>query len=118
MGVSREENAFPLGSLVIVKRGHHVGSVFSVVGILCDSGTCEGVLIADGKRISARKPKRKNPCHIVGSGVVIDEMTARLAEGKCIDDGWLFEAVSRHKSEISRLIFEEVGQPVCRKTMS
>jgi len=118
MGMSREENAFPLGSLVLVKRGHHAGSVFAVVGIECHSGIYEAALIADGKHISARKPKRKNTRHIVKSGVVACEVAARLAGGKCIDDGWLFEIISRLKNEISRLILEEVGQSVCRKTMS
>ena len=118
MGMSSEENAFPLGSLVLVKRGHHAGSVFAVIGIECRSGTYEGVLIADGKHISARKPKRKNTRHIVKSGVVICELATRLTGGKCIDDGWLVETISRLKNEISRLILEEVGQSVCRKTMS
>jgi len=117
MGMSREENAFPLGSLVLVKRGHHAGSVFAVVGIECHSADGR-VLIADGRHISARKPKRKNTRHIVKSGVVSCEVAARLAGGKCIDDGWLFEIISRLKNDISRLILEEVGQSVCRKTMS
>ena len=117
MGMSRDESAFPLGSLVLVKRGHHAGSVFAVIA-LCNSGASGRVVIADGKHISARRPKRKNTRHIVKSGVVVCELATRLAGGKCIDDGWLFETVSRHKNEISRLILEEVGQSVCRKTMS
>jgi len=116
MGMSREENAFPLGNLVLVKRGHHVGSVFAVVGVE-NHLAFEGVLIADGKHISARKPKRKNTRHIVKSDVVSNEVAVRLTGGKCIDDGWLFEIISRLKNEISRLILEEVGQFVCRKTM-
>jgi len=118
MGVSREDNAFPLGSLVLVKRGRHTGAVFAIIGILCNSGTSDRVFIADGKHISARRPKRKNTRHIMESGVVVCELAARLAGGKCIDDGWLFEAISRHKKEISRLIPEEVGQYECRKTTS
>jgi hypothetical protein len=118
MGMSREESPFPLGSLVLVKRGHHAGSVFAVVGLECRSGTYDRVLIADGRYISARKPKRKNMRHIVKSGVVVSELAARLAGGKNIDDGWLCEAVSRPKNDISRLILEEVGQSVCRKTTS
>ena len=117
MGMSREENAFPLGSLVLVERGHHAGSVFVVVGTECHAGAYDGVLIADGKHISARKPKRKNTRHVVKSGVVACEVATRLAGGKSIDDGWLFEIISSHKNEISRLILEEVGQSVCRKTM-
>ena len=116
MGMSREENAFPLGSLILVKRGHHAGSVFAVIGE-CHS-EYEGVLIADGRHISARRPKRKNTRHIVKSDVVAREVAARLAGGKCIDDGWLFEIISRLQKEISRLILEEVGRSVCRRTMS
>jgi len=118
MGMSRGDNVFPLGSLVLVKRGHHRGAVFAVIGIEFNSGTSDRVLIADGKYISARRPKRKNTRHIVKSGVVVCELAARLAGGKCIDDGWLFETVSRLKNEISRLIPEEVGQYECRKTTS
>ena len=118
MGMSREENAFPLGSLVLVKRGHHAGSLFAVVGIQQHSGMSERILIADGKYISARRPKRKNARHIVKLGVVDSKLAARLTGGKCIDDGWLFEIVMRLKNEISRLILEEVGQSVCRKTTS
>jgi microcompartment protein CcmK/EutM len=109
MGMSREDSAFPLGSLVLVKRGHHAGSVFAVVGIERGAGKNELILIADGERISARKPKRKNPRHIVKAEIVSDEIATRLAGGKCIDDGWLAEVLNRQKKEISRLILEEVG---------
>ena len=109
MGMSRGEKRIPPGSLVLVKRGRHAGAIFAVVGIPCDSGISGRVLIADGKHISARRPKRKNTRHIVTSGVVACELATRLAGGKCIDDGWLFETISRLKSEISRFIPEEVG---------
>jgi len=113
-----EENAFPLGSLVFVTQGHHVGSVFVIIGIECDFGKNDRVLIADGRSISARKPKRKNPRHIMKTGIISHEVEARLAEGKCIDDGWLINTVFSQKNNISRLILEEVGQSVCRKMTS
>jgi hypothetical protein len=117
MGMSREKSAFPLGSLVLVTRGHHSGSVFVVIGIECNSGKNDRILIADGRYISVRKPKRKNPLHIVKTGIVFNEVEARLAGGKNIDDGWLVNTVSSQKNEISRLILEEVGQSICRKMM-
>ena len=95
MGMSREGSAFPLGSLVLVKRGHHVGSVFVVIGVECRSEKNDMVLIADGRHISARRPKRKNPRHIVSSGAVSGEVAVRLAGGKIIDDGWLSDVISR-----------------------
>jgi hypothetical protein len=116
--MSREDSAFPLGSLVLVSKGRHAGSVFAVVGTERNEGSNGPVLIADGRYISARRPKRKNPRHIVSSGVIADEVAARAAKGKCIDDGWLAEAISHRKLEMSRLILEEVGQSVCRKTTS
>ena len=118
MGMSREHRPFPLGSLVLVKRGHHAGSVFVVVGIESRDGKNEMLLIADGRHISARKPKRKNPRHVSAAGVVSGDVAARLAGGECIDDGWLCEVVSRLEVDDSRLILREVGQSVCQKTMS
>jgi hypothetical protein len=118
MGMSLETGALFSGSLVLVKRGHHSGSVFAVIGASENSEENARILIADGKRISARKPKRKNPRHVQATGVESIEIAARLAGGKRIDDGWLAEIVSRLEVEIPRLILEEVGRSVCRKTMS
>jgi hypothetical protein len=118
MGMSGENSAFPPGSLVLVKRGHHAGSVFAVIGTSENSGKNARILIADGRKISARKPKRKNARHVEAAGIVSVEIAQRLAGGKRIDDGWLAEIVSRLEMEISRLILEEVGRSVCRKTMS
>jgi ribosomal protein L14E/L6E/L27E len=94
MGMSREERDFPLGSLVIVKRGHHAGSVFAVLGILNEQNR-DRILIADGMRISAGNPKRKNPRHVMSAGIVSSDVAERLAGGHKIDDGWLAEVISR-----------------------
>jgi ribosomal protein L14E/L6E/L27E len=118
MGVSGEDRTFLPGSLVFVKRGHHAGSVFAVIGAGENSAENDRILIADGRKISARKPKRKSPRHVETAGIVSAELTQRLAKGKRIDDGWLAEIVSRLEIEISRLTLEEVGRSVCRKTTS
>jgi hypothetical protein len=118
MGVSLGNSAFPPGGLVLVKRGHHAGSVFAVIGTGENSEGNVRILIADGRKISARKPKRKNPRHIEAAGVESAEIATRLVGGKRIDDGWLAEILSRLEIEIPRLILEEVGRSVCRKTMS
>jgi hypothetical protein len=118
MGMSREYRPFPLGSVVLVKRGHHAGSVFVVIGVDNRGGSDDMPLIADGRHISARKPKRKNPRHISAVGVVSGDVAARLARGKRIDDGWLCEVISRLEVDGSRLILREVGQSVCQKTTS
>ena len=92
--MSPDERDFPLGSLVIVKRGHHVGSVFAVLGILNEQNR-DRILIADGICISADKPKRKNPRHVTAVGIVSSDVAERLAGGRKIDDGWLAEVISR-----------------------
>jgi hypothetical protein len=94
MGMNREERDFPLGSLVIVKRGHHVGSVFAVLGILNEQNR-DRILIADGLRISADHHKIKNPRHVMPGVIFSSDAAERLAGGRKIDDGWLAEVISR-----------------------
>jgi ribosomal protein L14E/L6E/L27E len=95
MGMSRDELIFPLGSLVVVKRGRHAGSVFVVIGIGGELDENDRVLIADGRKISVRKPKRKNLRHVGMTGKVSVEVSQRLAGGKRLDDGWLAQIISR-----------------------
>jgi hypothetical protein len=95
MGMSREKNGFfPLGALVTVKRGKHVGSVCVVVGNDEKDGK---ILIANGVEISAKKPKRKGIRHLEAGGSFSLEVADRLARGKTMDDGWLREALRRCK---------------------
>jgi len=95
MGMSCERTSFPPGSLVVVKRGRHAGSVFAVVGIEERSGEDGRVLIADGRYISAARPKRKNMRHVEATGEFSVEIAQRLAGGKCLDDGWIAEILRR-----------------------
>jgi ribosomal protein L14E/L6E/L27E len=95
MGISCENDGlFPLGTLVVVKRGKHAGSVCAVVGNDKKDGK---ILIADGVRISAKKPKRKSARHVEAGNGFSAEVALRLARGKIIDDGWLKETLCRLK---------------------
>jgi hypothetical protein len=95
MGISRDDDVeFPLGSSVVVRRGKHAGGVFAVVGIDDSCGKDGKILIADGRKISAAKPKRKSPRHIELAGGIYREIGERLAEGKTLDDGWLCNIIS------------------------
>jgi ribosomal protein L14E/L6E/L27E len=99
MGMSCDnDESFPLGSLVVVRRGRHAGSVFVVVGIEKEQGKDGRILIADGRKISAARPKRKNSRHVEPAGIVSGQVVQRLAGGKFIDDGWLAQVISRLKS--------------------
>lgn len=85
---------FPLGSLVLVKRGRHTGSVCVVVGF---EKTSRGdrIMLADGRRFKVGRPKRKNVRHIDATGEVVIEVAQRLERGDSLDDGWLCEILSR-----------------------
>jgi ribosomal protein L14E/L6E/L27E len=93
MGISCENDGlFPLGALVVIKRGKHAGSVCVVVGNDRNSGK---ILIANGVEISAKKPKRKSIRHISCGNTFSPDVADRLARGKIIDDGWLKEVLRR-----------------------
>jgi ribosomal protein L14E/L6E/L27E len=95
MGMScGDDRLFPLGSLVAVKRGKHAGSVCVVVGIEKKDGK---ILIADGIKISAKRPKRKSSRHVEATDLISTEVASRLAEGKALDDGWLCKILSRRE---------------------
>ena len=88
------DRLFPLGSFAVVKRGKHTGSVYVIVGI---DEKDDKILIADGKSVSAKKPKRKSSRHISRVNCVSHEVAERLARGKSLDDGWLCQIVARLK---------------------
>jgi ribosomal protein L14E/L6E/L27E len=95
MGISCDNDGhFPLGTLVVIRRGSYVDSVCVVVGIDRKDGK---ILIADGVDISAGKPKRKNPRHVEATGEFSPDVADRLIRGKIINDGWLCEILRRRK---------------------
>jgi hypothetical protein len=95
MGMSCDDDGlFPLGRLVAVKRGKHAGSVCVVVGIDEKDGK---ILIADGRKISVKRPKRKSSRHVEATDSVSTEVASRLAGGKVLDDGWLHSILSRRE---------------------
>lgn len=92
--MSCEKTGFPLGSLVIVKRGKYSGAVCVVVGF---DENDDKILIADGKHISVKKTKRKGLRHVQETGRISNEVAERVAGGKILDDGWLVSILARHK---------------------
>ena len=84
---------FPVGSLVIVKRGKYAGSACVVVG---RDPKDARILIANGKDISAKHPKRKNIRHLQRTNCAFEEIRGRLARGEILDDGWLTDFLRAH----------------------
>lgn len=98
--MSCDDGIFPLGSLVVVTRGKHAGSLFAVIGMEENAGKNGKILIADGAKISAAKPKRKNARHVQRTEFVLDEAVQGLARGKKPDDGWLQERLRSYREKI------------------
>jgi ribosomal protein L14E/L6E/L27E len=92
VGIDCEDEKIPVGALVTIKRGSYSGSVCVVLGIDVKDGR---LLIADGRSISVKKPKRKNPRHVMWRGTSSKDVRGRLSEGKVLDDGWLCDILSR-----------------------
>lgn len=121
MGMSCNNDVFfPLGSLVIVTRGKCAGAVCAVIGNYDKPECGRMLLIADGRALSAKKPKRKNPKHLtkLPGSVVSVEIAQRLAQGTTLDDGWLNEAILRRMRENLQLNPEEVCSFEWQKTTS
>lgn len=87
------DRLFPLGCLVVIKRGRHAGRACVVVGRLDEPAR---VLIADGQAISVKHPKRKNPRHLQRTSFVFEEVGGKLARGERLDDGWLVDLLRCH----------------------
>lgn len=118
MGMSCEDDGiFPLGSFVEIKCGSYAGSVCVVIGIDRNTRSNGKILIADGKKISVKKPKRKNARHIQATGRVVGEVARRLAGGKRLDDGWLHEILTVADLNNSQLVTEEDGSYEWQKMM-
>ena len=88
---------FPLGSLAVITRGKSAGEICAVIGSDGKLKYGNALLVANGRTISAKKPKRKNPKHLRELPVrtVSAEIAQRLAQGKILDDGWLIGAIAR-----------------------
>jgi len=88
---------FSLGSLAVITHGKCAGEICAVIG--SGGKLCYGsaLLVANGRTIDAKKPKRKNPKHLrsLPGRIVSAEIAQWLAQGKVLDDGWLIEAIRR-----------------------
>jgi ribosomal protein L14E/L6E/L27E len=77
-----------------VKRGRFSGSVFVTLGI-ADAENNARILIADGRRFKAGRPKKKNARHLERMDAVLSKVEQRLKKGETLDDGWLCEVIAR-----------------------
>lgn len=119
--MSCEDGAlFPLGSLAVITHGKYVGEICAVIGSSGKLNYGSMLLVANGRTIGAKKPKRKNPKHLrsLPGRIVSTEIAQRLARGRVLDDGWLIEAIGRLIKVDSQLQPKEVGSFEWQKTMS
>lgn len=79
------------GRVVRVRKGHDAGLWCVVVGTDPESGR---VLLVDGSLHPVDRPKRKNPKHLQVTRTVLEDVAARLASGKSLDNGWLARRIA------------------------
>ena len=115
-----DDALFPLGSLAVITHGKCAGEICAVIGSSGKLNYGSALLVANGRTIGAKKPKRKNPKHLrsLPGRIVSTEIVQRLARGKVLDDGWLIEAIRRLNEIDSQLRPKEVGSFEWQKTMS
>ena len=93
------DSIFPLGSLVVIECGKNAGLMCAVIGTDAERREHDKILIADGRKISVRHPKAKNPKHLRHTGTVSAEIASQLARGKRLDDGWLNAVLMRSNND-------------------
>lgn len=94
-----------VGSVVLSKQGRDKGGYFLV------TATGNGVVfLADGGTRKLAAPKKKNIKHVSDSGVRLEAIAQKLAEGRKVFD-------SEVKSALRQLNQRETGESVCQKTM-
>lgn len=80
-----------LGQLAISKQGRDAGTVFLVVALLNE----EYVLVADGRKRSVERPKKKNRKHLDLTLRVAEEIAAKLEAGEQVSDEEIVDAIQR-----------------------
>ncbi|HHT48317.1 MAG TPA: RNA-binding protein [Firmicutes bacterium] len=80
-----------LGQLVISKQGRDTGNTFLIIALLGD----DHVLVADGRKRSVLKPKKKNCKHLAFTLQVAAELTAKLSAGDRVTDEEIVDAIQR-----------------------
>ena len=93
MGNLGEEEVLGLlpGRVVRVRKGQDAGTWCVVLRTDPESGR---VLLVDGSLHPVDRPKRKNPKHLQVTRTVLEDVAARLASGKSLDNGWLARRIA------------------------
>ena len=74
-------NGIGVGSVVLSTQGRDKGMYFVVTSVSKDA-----IYLADGGMRKLAAPKKKNVKHVSSSGVVLESIASKLAEGKKVFD--------------------------------
>ncbi|MBQ9564486.1 MAG: KOW domain-containing RNA-binding protein [Synergistaceae bacterium] len=89
-GVSSLSDVYPLGQVVLSRRGKDRGTFYVVVGF-----EGEGRLaLADAGKFNVSRPKRKNPRHVQATSRRAAELAGQIEMGKDIDRGRLCQVLA------------------------
>ncbi|NLC53291.1 MAG: RNA-binding protein [Firmicutes bacterium] len=89
--VRKAENEIRLGQKVVSTRGRDAGGTFLIVGLLDE----DYVLVADGRKRSIERPKKKNRKHLSLTLQVDAAIAEKLSAGKPLSDGEIIDAIQR-----------------------
>lgn len=87
-----QEKIIKLGNVVVSLQGRDKGKSYVVVGF--DNNK---VLVADGKYKLLAKPKAKNLLHLKVTNVVDQEILAKLASNKKINDQMIYHTLYEYQ---------------------
>ena len=97
MGKSDEleklSDMYPLGQVVLSRRGKDRGTFYVVVGFP-EGGR---LALADAKRFNVSRPKRKNPRHVQATSCRAAGLAKRIEMGEDIDRGSLCQILAGFK---------------------
>ena len=86
-------NDVQIGSVVLSTQGRDKGMYFVVVAKDKDL-----YYLADGGMRKLKSPKKKNVKHVSNSGIVLESIAAKLAEGKKVFDSEVKSALRQFNS--------------------
>lgn len=78
-----------IGQVVVSRAGRDAGRPLVVVGIAGD----RFVLVADGELRKVSNPKKKNVRHLKFEPIILEDISARLGEGREVLDSEIREAL-------------------------
>lgn len=80
---------FKVGSVVLSNAGHDSGDYFVVVELVND----DYVLLVDGKTRLLAKPKLKKTKHLKLSGIELEDIANKIANGDILHDKTIRDAI-------------------------